>query len=302
LQTYTETFTVSADGTNTLEYYSVDTNNNEEETKTATVKIDKSAPSSSSDSTSTWSDTPTTVHLSSSDALSGLAGIRYAVNGSVAATYTGGIGVAAEGTTTITYAGIDNVGNVEETQTATVRLDFTAPVTTSNAADSYTNTATITLSPSDVGGSGVAARCGAWMAASGLAGPCEYGVQQPCFYADGRLGMWRLRRVTFYILTRFEQTDPPVQGTWHYTNSSCLSGGPWLINRNPQYLVQGPEPHGSPRNPFYGKASVSMAVGAGSRFTRTVAYQRVFAPACWRRPARSHHGQGQEPSSTLVFV
>ncbi len=41
--------------------------------------------------------------------------------------------VSAEGTTTIEYASTDVKGNTEATKTATVRIDDTAPVTTSNA-------------------------------------------------------------------------------------------------------------------------------------------------------------------------
>ncbi|MDR3686269.1 MAG: chitobiase/beta-hexosaminidase C-terminal domain-containing protein, partial [Coriobacteriia bacterium] len=155
LQSYVGTFTISTDGTNSVDYYSVDSKGNTEATNTAYVLIDRSAPVSSSDVATGWLAAPTTVHLSATDPYSGVAGTRYGVNGSAAATYTTGIGVAAEGTTTIAFASVDNVGNLEATKTAMVRLDFTAPVTSSNATSSYLNTATITLTPVDAG-SGVA--------------------------------------------------------------------------------------------------------------------------------------------------
>jgi hypothetical protein len=61
----------------------------------------------------------------------------------------------ADGYYPITWSARDNAGNVESSKTTTIAVDITRPVTTSDAANAYTGTATIHLTPTD-GSSGVA--------------------------------------------------------------------------------------------------------------------------------------------------
>ena len=78
-----------------------------------------------------WNTSDVSVTLTAVDQPggSGVASIRYSVNG-VATTAAGdhaSVTVAADGTTTIRYASTDNAGNSEAERTLTVRIDRTAP-------------------------------------------------------------------------------------------------------------------------------------------------------------------------------
>jgi peptidoglycan/xylan/chitin deacetylase (PgdA/CDA1 family) len=112
---------------------------------------------------------PVTVTLSASDAGgSGVAATRYTLDGTdptVASTpYAGPFTVSASGV--VRYRSWDAAGNVEVTRSAmiTVTVPDTVPPVTSIACNGapclsapYSGTATVTLSASDAGGSGVAA-------------------------------------------------------------------------------------------------------------------------------------------------
>ena len=135
--TYGAPVPVTGEGTHTLTYAAVDAAGNTEATKTATVRIDQNAPESLDNAQTDWVSSPVHVTLSSSDALSGVSGIRYVVDGSEVATYGAPVPVTGEGTHTLTYSAVDAAGNTEATKTATVRIDDTAPATTSNAVASY---------------------------------------------------------------------------------------------------------------------------------------------------------------------
>jgi hypothetical protein len=129
--TYTAGLELSAEGTATLSFSAIDNVGNRCATQTVTVLIDENAPSLSVDSPSGWkTTTPVTVTANATDTVSGLAGIRYSVNGAQASTYTAGVEVSTEGTTTLGFAAIDVAGNRCPTDTVTVRLDSHAPTTT----------------------------------------------------------------------------------------------------------------------------------------------------------------------------
>ena len=141
---------VSAEGTTTLKYRSTDTAGNTEETRTATVRIDYTAPETTDDAPEPWIDGPTLVTLTSTDALSGVEGVRYSLDGLETLDYGAPIAVTGEGTHTIAYAATDAVGNTEETRTATVRIDDTAPETTDDAPSTWsTGTVTVHLTATD---------------------------------------------------------------------------------------------------------------------------------------------------------
>src|SRR5205814_2023834 len=68
------------------------------------------------------------------------------------------IAVTGEGVHTIKYRSTDNAGNVQADKTATVQIDPTKPSTTDNAPGTliWKNApVTVTLTPADLGGSGV---------------------------------------------------------------------------------------------------------------------------------------------------
>ena len=289
LQSYVGTFPVSTEGANTLEFYSVDGRGNQEDTQTATVLVDGSAPSSSCDATSSWLPSSTIVRLTSNDSYSGLAGIRYTVNGSAAATYTTYLTVAAEGITTITYAGQDNVGNVEATKTATVKLDFTAPVTSSNATDSYVNTATIALSPSD-SGSGVAQTQwrldgSAWTSGT-VASTTTVGTHTLEWRSTDNVGrVETTKSATFTVLKRFDQDDAAFtwKGTWSSSaNASHFQGTARYANAAGAVACIGFTGSAfdwvSYRAPDCGIASVSLDGGAPTDvdlYSASNAYQQI---------------------------
>ncbi|MEI8082057.1 MAG: carboxypeptidase-like regulatory domain-containing protein, partial [Actinomycetes bacterium] len=141
---------VSAEGTSTLRFYSIDNVGNTEAVRSKQVRIDRVAPSTTASAPTGWSATAVTVRLYPSDSTSGVRGTRYSVNGSAAATYTAPITVSAEGSNTVAFQSVDVAGNWESTQTVAAKVDYTKPVTTSNAPTGiqWQNT-TVTLSATD---------------------------------------------------------------------------------------------------------------------------------------------------------
>ncbi len=131
---YEGPFEVSAPGTTTVTYRAVDLLGNTETPKTTNVYVDESAPIATDDASDAWRTTDATVTLSATDTLSGVAGIEWVVTAPDGAASAGSVAeanasipVAVEGTTTIEYAALDVAGNRCATETATVRIDKTAP-------------------------------------------------------------------------------------------------------------------------------------------------------------------------------
>ncbi|MDP2233146.1 MAG: Ig-like domain repeat protein, partial [Actinomycetota bacterium] len=90
------------------------------------------APTVSDNAPSGWQTSDVTVAITATDTVSGVAGLDVAVSGpgmpvTTVTTETATVAVSAEGTTTIEYSAIDEAGNRCATQTASVRLDKTAP-------------------------------------------------------------------------------------------------------------------------------------------------------------------------------
>jgi hypothetical protein len=178
-QTYSASFSVSAEGSHTLTYWSVDAAGNTESTHTGYVNIDVTAPTTTAtglqaDASSGWRNTGQTVTLSPSDNLSGVSVTRYTVDGGAAQTYSGGFAVASAGSHTIAYWSVDVAGNTESAHTGYVNIDTALPTVTSNADSAWHNSAvTVQFSPADTGGSGAAATeyrlqgSPTWLATSG---------------------------------------------------------------------------------------------------------------------------------------
>ncbi|RFU60941.1 Ig-like domain repeat protein [Bacillus sp. V59.32b] len=143
------TFTVDKEAVNQVSYYSVDEVDNKEEVRTAEVKIDKTAPVTETIVPDTWASEDVVVTLTATDAGSGLAETYYSINGSdyqVGTSFT----VDKEGASQITYYSVDAAGNKEEVKTIEVKTDKTAPVTNSNATDTWTKEdVAITLTATD---------------------------------------------------------------------------------------------------------------------------------------------------------
>jgi hypothetical protein len=227
---------ITAEGTTTVLYRSADAVGNLEATKTATVRIDDTAPVSTDDAPTGWVSGTVNVHLGATDSASGVAHTHYSTDGSAPSIEaTGAIVITAEGTTTVLYRSTDAIGNVEATKTATVRIDNTAPVSSSDATSTYADVATITVQPTDIGGSGVANTYtrvdqGTWTTGT-VAVASTLGTHTVDFYSiDNVSHRETTRTVSFLIvagITRYEQSDSRLayQGTWTQASATPFSGG-----------------------------------------------------------------------------
>lgn len=172
---YTATFTLSADGTHTVEYNSTDVAGNPETTKTVTLKVDQTPPSGTDVETGTlvsgWYTTSVTVELSGSDATSGIALVRYQIDGAGWNTYSAAFSVSTEGLHTVDYQVTDNAGLVF-TNAVNINIDRSAPTTTPSLAGTagtngwYTTVVVVTLAADDalsgVGTTGYRVDSGDW--------------------------------------------------------------------------------------------------------------------------------------------
>ncbi|WP_052948819.1 OmpL47-type beta-barrel domain-containing protein [Mesobacillus campisalis] len=142
-------FTIAEEGIQEVSFYSVDIAGNVEEAKTVEVKIDKNAPETASNVTDEWLNQAFTVELTATDDLSGVAKTFYSVNDGE---YTEGTSfeLSEAGNHKVSYYSIDKAGNVEETKTVEVKIDKTAPETTSNVTDEWLSEAfTVELTATD---------------------------------------------------------------------------------------------------------------------------------------------------------
>jgi hypothetical protein len=120
----------SNDGSHTISYYSVDNDANQESAHTATVLIDTTAPATTDDAPTGPQTSDVTVHLAASDpdnpdgsAASGVANTFYSVDGGpVQSGNAVTIPASSIGSHTIEYYSVDNAGNQEAPQYATVLM------------------------------------------------------------------------------------------------------------------------------------------------------------------------------------
>ncbi len=126
----------------------------------APYAADNVPPQTTSSADSEWHTSPVNVTLTATDnpGGSGVVQTRYRLDGGSWQTYAGPFSVAGEGDHTLNYYSVDRMGNTEPTRTAHVKIDQTAPVTTSSADSAWhTGAVNVTLTATDkTGGSGVA--------------------------------------------------------------------------------------------------------------------------------------------------
>ena len=101
--------------------------------------LDATAPQTTSSVTGTldpsgWYATAATVTLAGRDALSGLRGTAWSLDGGAATRYTGPVVIARSGDHRLRYWSTDRAGNVETARSVAVRVDVTAPVTSADLA------------------------------------------------------------------------------------------------------------------------------------------------------------------------
>ena len=154
---------VAGDGIHTLTYRSGDAAGNTEADKTTIVRIDTTAPVTSDDAPVGWSNGAVTVTLTATDnGGSGVAKTEYSIDGG-AWTDGNSVVVAApgdhsnDGSHAISYRSTDQLGHLEVTRTAFVRIDTQTPRTSDDAPAGWrNNSVTVTLSAVDDGNAGVA--------------------------------------------------------------------------------------------------------------------------------------------------
>lgn len=131
---YVDPVEITAEGTTTVGYWSVDNRGNEESRNTTTVVIDRAPPETTDDHLASYVGSAT-VQLTPFDAGSGTASTVWRVNGGA---LTVGTVVTSSfvGTNTLEYRSFDVAGNAEATVTVTFRITRanSAPVA---AADSF---------------------------------------------------------------------------------------------------------------------------------------------------------------------
>ncbi|MDB5084159.1 MAG: hypothetical protein JWN30_1045 [Bacilli bacterium] len=104
----------------------------------AVYNLDKTPPTTTDNAPTSWVNTDVTVKLIASDSGSGVAATYYTVDGGLQQSGTTVI-FTTEGVHTLTYWSVDNAGNVETANTATVMIDKTPPVTSASVSPSMPN-------------------------------------------------------------------------------------------------------------------------------------------------------------------
>ncbi|MCU0851966.1 MAG: hypothetical protein MUC90_01730 [Thermoplasmata archaeon] len=115
--TYTAPFSVTADGSHSIQYYSVDTADLKEATKTGAIKIDTVVPTTAADVSGA------NVWLNGTDATSGIQFTMYRIDEGSWETYSGMFEVTGVGDHTVEFYSVDMAGNTGVTQSTTVTVE-----------------------------------------------------------------------------------------------------------------------------------------------------------------------------------
>ena len=159
--------------------------------------------------------------------------IYYGIDAEPTIETSGGVEVSAEGVHTVSFAARDFVGHSGATATATVRIDTSAPVTTSNAVALYTTTADISLSATDtlsgVTGTEYSLDGGAWTSGTSVSTSAAGAHTLRFRSTDAAGNVEQVRSVDFSVKVRVEQTENGVyyKGAWTTSNSANRSAGSW---------------------------------------------------------------------------
>lgn len=132
-QTYSAPFSISKEGNTTILYQSIDRAGNKEMPKQYSFKIDSTPPVTTlslqgRSGRSGWYLSSVTTTLAANDVLSGVARIKYSLDGGATwQDYSGPFLVEKEGATVLLYRSVDNAGNVENTKQQEIKIDTTIP-------------------------------------------------------------------------------------------------------------------------------------------------------------------------------
>jgi outer membrane protein assembly factor BamB len=181
VQNYTGAFSLSSDGTHTIEYWSADLAGDVESPQTRIVRIDTTAPVtqialSGTSGSNGWYVSAVQASLIATDNHSGVQATYYRINGGATQTYAGAFSISVQGQHSVEYWTVDNAGTIEATRSVVVKIDSVAPLVSVTAIPSTGNkgprpvTVTVSGSVTD--------------ATSGIASASynvidEYGINQP---------------------------------------------------------------------------------------------------------------------------
>ncbi|MCD6142375.1 chitobiase/beta-hexosaminidase C-terminal domain-containing protein, partial [Candidatus Bipolaricaulota bacterium] len=158
-QDYTTPFTISTDGSHTVQFYAIDNAGNNNSTS-FNVNIDREVPVLSHSLSGTagnnnWYTSNVDVTLTATDASSGIDAIKYTINGGGAEQeYTAPFTISSNGQYTIDFYAIDNAGNTASEQSFSVKIDSTSPVSSVSISGTkegnvYTTDVTVSISRTD---------------------------------------------------------------------------------------------------------------------------------------------------------
>ena len=157
-QDYTTPFTISTDGSHTVQFYAIDNAGNNNSTS-FNVNIDREVPVLSHSLSGTagsnnWYTSNVDVTLTATDASSGIDAIKYTINGGAEQEYTAPFTISSNGQYTIDFYAIDNAGNTAATSSFTIKIDSTSPVSSVSLSGTkegnvYTTDVTVSISRTD---------------------------------------------------------------------------------------------------------------------------------------------------------
>ncbi|WP_248927577.1 DUF5011 domain-containing protein [Paenibacillus hamazuiensis] len=128
---YADAFTVAAEGTNVVEYRSVDDSGVRGDVQSTTIRLDRTAPvttaaASPVDGKNGWYVSNPTLTLTATDNVS-VAATVYRVDGGLWSSYTQPVTLSVYGTHSVEYKSVDQAGNEETAKSVTMNIDKVPP-------------------------------------------------------------------------------------------------------------------------------------------------------------------------------
>jgi len=141
-------------GTYTLEYYALDNAGNQEPSNYRTFVVtppDSDPPLTSWEQNrgTEWFTEDTSITLNAVDTVSGVKATYLGIDGATPTTYTAPLNWSTEGTHTLAYYSVDLLDHIEQTRTASLKLDKGVPHSTAYAPVGMIGSATVTFEASD---------------------------------------------------------------------------------------------------------------------------------------------------------
>ncbi|MCD6572474.1 MAG: PKD domain-containing protein, partial [Thermoplasmata archaeon] len=227
----TASFSLSADGMNYIEFYSIDNVGNEEQHHNVTVYVDNNPPvvhysvePSSPDGENGWYRMNVNFNLTAYDNESGLAEIMYKINNGIWQLYNGTIEFTNDGEYTIQFYAKDNVEN-NNSNSILIKIDRVSPSSRCDFSGKYSNgkyttdvTVTITASDAHAGVKEIyySVDGGAWHKVSGAKATTvvtSEGAHTVEYYAVDKAGNEEQHHVAAFTI---EKNKPPI-ASFEYT-------------------------------------------------------------------------------------